>query len=230
MIIVNGVPKSGGWMMVNYFTTCGCELEPGGLMAYHKPTAKLRQATGKPWDKYLVRPVNEVLADYSRKRVISGHFNSCVDLPGHDVVFVYRHPRDVLVSHARWRAVDLDWTGKTEPSRAVVDSFMHNTGIISTLLRQHRDFYGWLEKGIPVKFSDFVSDKNIARDLCAALDLPYHDPAESLCGNAPWVTKEYRGTWSGNHSHWEEFWDSTVDSLWQQYGGPEVETLYGFRD
>jgi hypothetical protein len=79
----------------------------------------LRLQGGPPWGK--VRSLDEILADHSHDRVISGHIRSGIDLTGHTVIFIYRYPRDVLISYARWRAANWNSTHvdkQREPARA----------------------------------------------------------------------------------------------------------------
>lgn len=228
MIITNGVPKSGNWLLVNYLQGCGLKLEPGGLMAYHAPY-KLRMVGGKPWGKS--RTLEEILADKRDDRVLSGHFADSVDLPGHRVAFIYRNPRNVLVSYARWHAVNSDWTNKTrsQPAEAAVRKHFGSNWFVN-IMNMHRVFHGWLEKAdVAVRFEDFQDwPEEVGHRISDALDIPFCDPREVMCENAPWVSSAYQGTWSGKHSDWREWWDNELEALWHRHGGPEIEESYGY--
>lgn len=227
MIIVNGAPKSGTTMLVTYLQTCGLILEPGGLMAYpgDKP---LVMRGGKPWGD--VRSLDEVLDHFDKDRVVGAHVGDHVEFPGHLVVFTYRNPRDMVVSQARWRAVGLDWTNvKEQPSESEVRAHITN-GLIREVLTTMRSFEGWLLKAdATVEFSEFVKKPHLtAARLGTALHMSMADPEDMLGDKAPWVTEEYRGTWSGQHSDWRQVWDQRLDEVWTAWGGLDVERAYGF--
>lgn len=226
MIIVNGVPKSGTTMIVSYLQSCGLRLEPGGLVA--EPGDKLNMARGGPWRR--VRSLWEVMNHRANDRVIGAHVHADIDLWSHPVVFVYRHPRNVLVSWSRWVSVGLDWTrAEAEPPLAEVHARMDGEAIERVLGRM-RAYVGWRERAaISFRFADYVENpKAVSATICAAVGIAPADPMKAFGDRAPWVTSNYRGTWSGRHSDWRAFWTDAIDAAWNAAGGPDVEALYGY--
>lgn len=228
MIIVNGQPKSGTTLLQTYLRYCGAKLEPGGLICYSN-SSRLIMRGGKPWGD--VRSLSEVMNDADPKKVIGAHVSfGSGDFSKHTVVFSFRNLRDVLVSSARWRAVGLDWTHvRREPSSNEVAKYL-SASYMSGIVAEARAFHGWMDAAdAAICFEDFVDDPPaIGRLLADACGLKYHDPEGMLGDKTPWVTPDYRGTWSGRHSNWEEYWNSEVDSAWTSVGGPAAERLYGY--
>jgi hypothetical protein len=225
VIIVNGVPKSGTTMIVSYLTSCGLALEPGGLVA--DPGEPLTMTKSGPWPK--VRSRGAVLKHRANDRVIGAHVHAGIDLWSHPVVFVFRHPRNVLISWARWVAVGLDWTNAAEPAPGDVLVQIDAAAIDRTLDRM-RAFVGWRDRAVfSIRFVDYVENpKAVSADLCAALGIAPVDPMKAFGDRAPWVTQGYRGTWSGRHSDWRALWTEELDKAWSTAGGPDVERLYGY--
>lgn len=228
MIIVNGVPKSGGTLVVVYIRSCGITLEPGGLIAYGSSRSMTLRG-GKPWNS--VRTLSEVLAHTANDRVIGAHVNDKAGLHPHPVVFVYRNPRNVLISYVRWTAVSMNWqAARAQPSVHDISRRIDNAAI-NTITNNLRCFTGWLEKAtMIVRFEDFIQrPRDVAEGLCQTLDIPMADPDAVLGDKTPWITPQYRGTWSGQLSDWSEIWDERIDAKWRAAGGRELEADYGYR-
>lgn len=212
-------------MLVSYLHSCGLGLEPGGLVA--DPGEKLRMVGGKPWGE--VRSLAEVMNHRANDRVIGAHVHAGIDLWSHPVVFVFRHPRKVLVSWARWVTVGMDWAAAEEPPPEHVQERI-DAEAIDRVLGRMRAYAGWRDRAaISVRFIDYVEDpRRVSAAVCHALGIPHADPMKVFGDNAPWITREYRGTWSGCHSAWQAFWTDQIDALWSAAGGQEVEKLYGY--
>lgn len=225
MIVVNGVMKSGTTLLVQYIRECGIEMEPGGLIA--PAGRRLMIKGGKPWGE--VRPLQEALSHYAPDRLMSGHINDRIDLSPHTVVQIIREPRNILVSEARWRAVNLDWqNAKQEPP---VDRVRQEIlKAIGSLLERLLGQVGWLKKAdVVIRFEDFVErPETTAALLCSTLGIRYADPRGVLGDGAPWITKTYRGTWSGRHSDWRGYWNEKIEAAWRSAGGPGVAELYAY--
>lgn len=219
------MPKSGTTLLVLYLQACGLELEPGGLVA---DDGDLMMADGKPWRQ--VRLLADVLGHHAHDRVIGGHVRAGIDLRPHRVAMIIRHPRNVLVSWARWIAVERDWSRSREPSRSAVLRTMLDPDHVAFLIARLRRFEGWCGRAdVTVRFVDFFErPHDTALLLADRLGLAPADPVKVLGDAAPWVTPSYRGTWSGRNSDWREIWTDGLDALWSQCGGPEVEAMYGY--
>lgn len=227
LIIANGVPKSGTTLLVSYLVACGVTLEPGGLIADETTDERLVLRGGWPWGK--VRGLADVLADRRTDRVIGAHCPADVALDGHTVVLIFRHPRDVLLSTARWRAVGLDWTRAKEPPRAAVDRHVTDLAVAS-ILRQFEAYAPWLDRADgKVRFRDFIERPHeTAAALCARLGIEPVDPATVLGDAVPWLTESYRGTWSGKNTDWRAYWNRDYEAMWRTFRGPEIERRYGY--
>lgn len=231
MIISNAVPKAGGHLLFAYLRACGLEREPGELYAdvdvsrsYPVTRRPLSQSMKDIWHGFVLRPPDEILADRASANVVNAHVHDGIDLSGHRVVFMYRHPRNILISDARFQAVQFNWTPpRDEPSADAVRKLLDKHNIARTIARCEC-FAGWLDKAeVSVGFEDFVAGHV---DVAGALGIA--GPAEFTGAQAAWITPTYRGTYSGRHSDWRDFWDKRLESAWDSAGGPRVEELYGY--
>lgn len=226
MIIANGAPKTGTTLLVSYLVGCGLVLEPGGLIATGAG-APLRMRGGKPWGT--VRSLSAVMSDRSKGRVLGAHVRAGVALPGHVVIHIDRHPRNVFVSWARWVATGMDWTGAREPGPGVVQGLMTRDAAVD-VIRRARAFAGWRgHAAVSVRFEALsAGDPATCTAIAEAAGVKPADPSTVIDGAAPWVTPSYRGTWSGRLSDWREVWSDTLDTIWEQEGGVAVEQAAGY--
>jgi hypothetical protein len=239
VIISNAIPKAGGHLLYAYLGACGLKKEPGELYADvdvdGDGRACRREVTGSQkdiWDGIAVRDPETMLADMERKAVINAHVHDKIDLSGHAVAFMYRNPRNLLYSYARFSAADFNWNPPVrEPSDKAVRSRMQPS-YMRQIVGQCRCFYGWLSKSdIAVKFEDFIADPDTTgKAIAAALGIGFADPSMVIGESTPWVTLRYRGTWSGQLSDWRQVWNDRLDAQWRAAGGYEVEAGYGYKN
>lgn len=236
MIISNAVPKAGGHLLYAYLGACGLRKEPGELYAdvdivgcsvVRRPLGGTRKK--RVWPSKTVRSHRAMINDLRRDAVVNAHVHDRIRLRGHVVVFIYRHPRNILVSSVRFSLARFNWN----PPEKVLAPERIRAGLDETAMRQAigrcQSFVGWIERADhSVRFEDFVAIPDAARKAAAAIGLTPADPAEVLGDRAPWLTATHRGTWSGRHSNWAEFWDDEIDAEWRRLGGEDVEALYGY--
>jgi hypothetical protein len=239
MIVSNAIPKAGGHLLFAYLVACGLRRERGELYADidvldqgdGRFLVSRRRLTGsgkKVWRGLKLRPVDVILADRSADRVVNAHVHDGIGLDGHRVAFIYRHPRDVLVSAARFSAAGFDWGAGQPPAEAVTALFTPR--FIAEQIERCRASLGWLTRAdVAVRYEDFVDcPVRTANIVSVALDILAIDPAPVIGDGAPWVTRRWRGTWSGRRSDWREWWNAGVDGLWRDLGGVEVESELGY--
>lgn len=237
MIVSNAIPKAGGHLLFAYLGACGLRKEPGELYAdvdISRVGAMTRRPLGGStkdiWHGLEVRPPEELVSDPSTDSVVNAHVHDCIDLPGHKVAFIYRHPRDILISDVRFNLVRFDWQNGSEPGVNAVQRMLLSRYTMARAIERCNAFQGWLRKAdIAVRFEDFVADPAVtARAISSALGITEVDPLSVMGDRTPWITREYRGTWSGRHSTWSDYWDRSIDKRWRKMCGPDVESLYGY--
>jgi hypothetical protein len=236
LIISNAVPKAGGHFLFAYLGECGLDREHGELYAdirvygsrvMRRPLGGSQKAI---WGTRQLRTPENILKDMSTTKVVNAHVHDGVDLEGHKVVFVYRHPRNILVSACRFSLVQFTWDDKTkEPS--IQDIRTNLAGHMRSTVARCMAFHGWMfEADVVARFEDLVNpNSGEARKVAERLGLEPKCPTKVLGNNTPWVTESYRGTWSGKHSRWEDVWDKAIDEEWRRLGGHKVEKMYGYQ-
>lgn len=240
MIISNAIPKAGGHLLYAYLGSCGLEKEPGEL--YADVDVKIRRghtevarrpvggSTKKIWNGLAIRSPEAMLADIGRTAVVNGHVHDGVDLTGHAVAFMYRNPRNILYSAARFSAAKFNWNPPvTEPDRNDIVALIR-PHFIRQAVERARCSFGWMQKAdVVVSFEDFLSNPvAMAEKISCALDIETGDPQSVIGDSTPWVTPRYRGTWSGQPSDWRKIWTPEIDAEWRNAGGHEVESMYGY--
>lgn len=237
MIISNAVPKAGGHFLFQYLAVCGrLAVEPGELYADIVLTSNgrvLRRPLGGTdkaiWGDHKLRRPADILGDFSCGTVVNAHVHDEVDLGGHRVAFLYRHPRNILVSAARHSLVNFNWMPDTEePAHSVVRTAL-DTHIASTIARCMA-FAGWLKSADTVVSFEELIDPSTgeAERVASEMGLNPLDPHVVMGDKAPWLTNDYRGTWSGRHSKWQDYWDGMLARKWAAAGGAYVEAQYGY--
>lgn len=112
-----------------------------------------------------------------------------------------------------------------------VAEFIETEGL-SLLMKRFWAFHGWLAKAHAViSFEEMTSGIQPAADaMCADLGINPAPLRAVLNENAPMVTPDYPGTFSGSLSDWKKYWTEPLDDLWNANGGKEVEFAYGYKN
>jgi hypothetical protein len=198
MILVNGIPNSGAHAVMSLLASFGMERIPGilnGLDPKHPPQIGMTLA-----DPY-VEPLDvaEMKTDryFLQGHVLADH----ADLIGSKVIWILRHPRNLIASVARNR------TGFPYGDHLpdVIRSF-NRVGVVKT----YRAFMDWHDKAMVIRYED------IPREFTEPHPALYQDSNESL------------DTYSGAPSDWRDLWTDEADEFWYAYNGPELETDLGY--
>lgn len=191
----------------------------------------LSQSHKAIWDEGELRAPQTILSDRSR-RVVNAHVHDRIGLAGHKVAFLYRNPKDTHLSAVRFSLVDFDWNpGAQEPDESAVMKLIRSENIMATSIARCLAFRGWLEKAdISIRFEDLTDPKTkTAEKVARAVGVKPKPITDVLGDKAPWVTDEYRGTWSGKHSDHRDVWNDALEAQWKRLGGHIVDKAYGYR-
>lgn len=198
MILVNGIPNSGAHAVMSLLASVGMERIPGilnGLDPKHPPQigATIADPEVDPLD------VAEMQTDryFLQGHVIHDHADSIYS----KVIWVVRHPRNVIASAAR-RSTGFPY-GDQLPY--VISNF-NRIGIVET----YRAFMGWQGASMTMRYEDIAPD--------------FTDPHPALYQDSP----ESLDTYTGSPSNWTDHWTKEADEWWAVAGGPELETELGY--
>lgn len=138
----------------------------------------------------------------------------------HKVAYVYRNPRNVLISAQRYQNHQMRGWEDTITDQKLINQFFEffNAPLNSVYLGYEK----WLtSKAYCFKFEDMVKGIGVV-DLSSYLGVKFRpDIAARLAeGGTP--------TWTGKLSHWQDFWTPAIDKVWVDEGMLEIEKRLGY--
>lgn len=141
----------------------------------------------------------EAAAALPHNHFVHGHVPADVPLPaGVKVVTILRHPRNVLVSYARWRGLD-------DPAVGLRGGFCRRR-----FVAVYRRFLGWRGRALVLRYED------MPRMFTAGAPDLYADAEED------------HDTMMAVPSDWRDVWSPEMDAAWRQAGGPQLERDAGY--
>ena len=198
MILVNGIPNSGAHAVMSLLASFGMERIPGmlfGMDPHHPP--QIGATVADPDIEGLCYSAMKTDRYFLQGRVLFQHA-SLIDAK---VIWVLRHPRNVIVSGVRQ-------LNQSEPKVSLEEVIrLHNRiGIVGT----YRAFMGWRETAMVIRYED------IPPEFTEPHPALYQDSAKNL------------DTFTGNPSDWTSVWTEQADKCWAGMGGPELEAELGY--
>lgn|SRR3990167_6093790 len=136
------------------------------------------------------------------------------------VAYVYRNPRNVLISALRYRnAQRRGWEDTITDEKLVDVAFDFFNAPIWAV---YNGYSKWLEsKAYCFRYEDMVTGK-AADGLADYLGVKRRsDIAERLKEGGT-------ATWTGSPSRWEEVWGDGIDRVWHEEGMIEIERSLGY--
>lgn len=137
------------------------------------------------------------------------------------VVYVYRNPRNVLVSALRYRNHQRRGEEDTITQAKLIDVFydFFNNNLSSV----YQSYSPWMgSSACIVKFEDLLKSKDEMNKIAKYMNVqPCNDDRfRLLYGESP--------TWSGKLSDWKSVWGDEIDKVWKYEGMLEVEKELGY--
>jgi len=137
------------------------------------------------------------------------------------VAYVYRHPRNVLISAVRyWNAQVRGSTQDITEEKLIDKVFDMGNASIYAIYYSHLE---WLDsKACVFRFEDLIASKDVMDKIADYMNVerPSLGKFLALQGDTP--------TWTGRLSNWEEHWTDKLNKIWKAEGMLEIERLYGY--
>ena len=132
-------------------------------------------------------------------------------------VFIYRHPRNCLVSYIRWRQRPVT----TGHLIGAIYDYLYAMPFADAI----RTMQGWLSDPDThcLRYEDFVANDAALRGVAAYLGSPYYEDAFE---HLPGLTE----TWTGAPSDWNSVWNEQVQAVWVAEGLQELQVQLGYND
>ena len=129
-------------------------------------------------------------------------------------LFLKRHPRNILISMARWQQRPL----KQGPLIVLMQDF-YNWEPMAQYLSA---FTPWLHNGVhSLSYEDLTGADWALRGIADYLNVPYLDDAFE---NLPGLTT----TWTGAPSDWTQHWTPVMERAWEDHGMADVQHEWGY--
>lgn len=137
------------------------------------------------------------------------------------IIYVYRNPRNVLISALRYRNHQRRGDEDIITQDKLIDVFYDFFN--SSLSSVYRAYAPWMEsKACIVKFEDLLKSKDEMNKIATFMNvnLCTDKQFKQLYGESP--------TWSGKLSKWEPVWGEEIDRIWNEEGMVEIEKGLGY--
>jgi hypothetical protein len=246
-VIVLSIPKAGTYFLAELLREWGCA--PTHLHLAHDSAWDYRQRTLEEIRvdsfRYQVTiPLRQSVALIDRGQFAVGHLECTPEirsaLGGFRKIFIYRDLRDALISQMRF-LVDSPstsstlaaWKDATAPIERMA-GFMRDHKHTIYMFSLFLEMAGWLAEpdvfGLSFEqlYGDVAAGSRDERlqSLYAFLDLPSRP--EHPARTADRLVGSNTRTWSGVRSSRETYWDDTVERLFAELGGTELNAAYGY--
>jgi hypothetical protein len=142
---------------------------------------------------------------------------TCRKHPRH--IIITRELRDTLTAYIHHAGLPY-----TQDSLIYIFHRYHSQQHYSTYVE---GFVGW--RKVPsvlfTRFEDLVYRNHHLPDIASYVEAPYSDSDYDQIIN--YKTRTYRGP---RHSKWTDVWSPAMDVLWEEYGMPRLNALWGYND
>lgn len=139
----------------------------------------------------------------------------------HKVAYIYRNPRNVLISAQRYQNHQMrEWENTINEEKLIAQFFDFFNASMPAVYNAYQKWFG--TKAYCFKFEDMISDRSVIDGLAEYLGKPKP-------GNE--VLKQLEGgtsTWTGRLSNWEDFWTPNLERIWIDEGMLEIEKRLGY--
>ena len=137
------------------------------------------------------------------------------------VAYVYRNPRNVLISALRYRNHQRRNWEDTITEEKLIEVFFDffNAGLPAV----YQSYLPWLSTtACSFKFEDMIADKKVMCKIADYMDVPHPscDTFAKLWGDTP--------TFTGELSDWSQYWTSGLDKIWVEEGMNAIEMEFGY--
>jgi hypothetical protein len=137
------------------------------------------------------------------------------------VLFIYRNPRDLLISTVRYRSEQQRYPFDISQEKLVEVFFdLANASLPAVLT----SFERWFEtEALSLKLETLVQSPQGINEICDYMGIPHRlDAFYELPGGT--------ATWNDKQSNWKDHWGCEIEKVWKEEGMYDVETKWGYED
>lgn len=136
----------------------------------------------------------------------------------HKIVYIYRNPRNVLVSCVKYTNDQVRGRTKEITEERLIDTFFDFFNC--SLSAVERAYLPWMDSNVcKVEFEDLAFGTKGFNQIADYYGVERREPI-GLYGSSP--------TWSGGLSDWEKHWGEKIEHIWIEEGMPEIEKKLGY--
>jgi hypothetical protein len=139
----------------------------------------------------------------------------------HKVAYVYRNPRNVLISAQRYQNHQMrGWEDTITEDKLIAQFFDYYN---SSMPAVYNSYAKWLlTSAYAFKYESMLTDISVAQGLARYLGKsePKQEFLAQIPGNTP--------TWTGKTSDWRDHWTDGFDKIWVGEGMLEIEAALGY--
>ena len=139
----------------------------------------------------------------------------------HKVAYVYRNPRNVLISAQRYQNHQMRGWELTVTEDKLIDQFFDFFN--SSMVGSYTAYMKWLNsKAYTFKYEEILKDMEVVNGLADYLGK--ERPKGDFLSKIPGGTY----TWTGETSDWKKYWTEKLDRIWTEEGMVEIEKRLGY--
>lgn len=212
MIFANGVPKSGTHLVLAAFDALKIWRYPDVRIVRdvvrgprtESPGARMHSGKAPKFEELCKAP-----------GCVHAHLSAKADIKPAKTVVIFRDPRNVLLSMARWK-----YGGSAEMPVAL-KHFQFKT---TDMIQYYRLFLDWWDRSdaLCIYYERFRRDPEAVTKAVAEFAGVDWTPAAAEVIGRPTVT------WSGQSSDWPAVWNDKIDGAWKAAGGPALVEQMGY--
>lgn len=139
----------------------------------------------------------------------------------HKVAYVYRNPRNILISALKYQNHQMrGWEETINEEKLIAQFFDYYN---SSMPAVYNAYAKWLlTSAYCFKYEDMLTDIEVAQGLARYLGKkePKQEFLEKIPGGTP--------TWTGKTSDWRDHWTDGLDKIWVGEGMLEIEKSLGY--
>ncbi len=137
------------------------------------------------------------------------------------VAYVYRNPRNVLISAQRYQNHQMRGWEHTVTEQKLINQFFDFFNC--SMPAAYNAYQKWHDsKAYVFKFEDMLAGQETINGLADYLGKP-RPPANKYT-----EIKGPTATWTGQLSEWRDFWTEGLDKIWESEGMVEIERRLGY--
>lgn len=141
----------------------------------------------------------------------------------HKVAYVYRNPRNVLISAQRYQNHQMRGWEKTVTEQKLINQFFDFFNC--SMPAVYMSYSKWLNtKAFCFRFEDMLTGQETINGLADYLGKQRLNP--DIFKDIPGGTY----TWTGELSDWKKYWTDGLDKIWVSEGMVEVEKSLGYEN